>query len=112
MVRQVLIRDLGSTESWVDISSTVVEDSPSLRDGFGSLGSASLDIGKLSLKISVPSLAQAALYQTTQKQVQMLIEGIVEFEGYTADTAAIRLCVCLAVGIPLFEGVRQSNHAY
>lgn len=89
MVRQVLIRDLGSTESWVDISSTVVEDSPSLRDGFGSLGSASLDIGKLSLKISVPSLAQAALYQTTQKQVQMLIEGIVEFEGYTADTAAI-----------------------
>ena len=91
MVRQVLIRDLGSTESWVDISSTVVEDSPSLRDGFGSLGSASLDIGKLSIKINVHSLTQAALYQTSQKQIRMLIDGIIEFEGYTVDASDIQI---------------------
>ncbi len=91
MVRQVLIRDLGSTDAWVDISSTTVEDFPSLRDGFGSLGSSALDIGKLSVKFRVPTLTQAALYQTTQKQVRMLIDGIVEFEGYTVDASDIQI---------------------
>ena len=91
MVRQVLIRNLGSTDAWVDISSTTVEDFPSLRDGFGSLGSSALDIGKLSVKFRVPTLTQAALYQTTQKQVRMLIDGIIEFEGYTVDASDIQI---------------------
>ncbi len=91
MVRQVLIRDLGSTGSWIDISSTTVEDFPSLRDGFGSLGSSALDIGKLSVKFRVPTLTQAALYQTTQKQVRILIDGIIEFEGYTVDASDIQI---------------------
>lgn len=88
VIKTVLIKDLGSTGAWLDISSAVVEDSPSLRDGFGSFGSG-LDVGKLSVTIHVQTLAEAALYQTNQKQVRLLLDGLLAFEGFTLDASSI-----------------------
>ena len=74
--------------SWTDLSSSCVRTNFIIREGFGSLGSAS-DVSKLSIEYKADDLASATLFHTSAKAIRVSVDGYVRFEGYTEGNATV-----------------------
>lgn len=88
MGMKVYMKELGGA-SWTDVTSRTVRTDFKLREGFSSLGKG-LDLGKLSITYKASDLAVASVFHTTAKQVRIMRDDEVVFEGYTEGSASVK----------------------
>ena len=85
---KVYVKNFADQE-WSDVTKATLSSRMSLRKGFGSLGGGS-DVGKLEITFRADNLAAAAVFHTSAKQVRLIRDGILLFEGYTEGAAKVK----------------------